>query len=609
MKRITIVPQKKAVSLIPEIVNRNSLCYYLADDYEHFIELRNKCGDKIKIRNLSGIFQETFKEIKGPFLELTAKLNKKYASLDWWGGQLASRSTSATPLLLNITYLFCVKKILSDSYKDVIFIVNSHALSDCISNVAMKAGYQVVSYRTIINKCLGIIRLWLYHAAQITYFFWQVLQSRGAAFKLLKPLPAKKSHAKKRIVIRSWITKGNFNKSGKFKDRNFGPLPAWLCSKNYEVWTLPMFFNLSMKIKEVYALMKDQAQPFLIPDHYIKFSDYSRVLYSRYQMLRRRIENVEINKTNIVPIFNEVMKESGFVPSLLILNLCCPMLKRLKERGFEIDGFYYPFENNAPEKPFILGVRRYFPDSEIVAYQHTVWYPDQLAMFLSKDEVKIHPIADQIICSGPIYLNILKDAGFPYEILKSGPNLRFTSVYNSRVPEDEDTYKQKIILLPLSFDKNLAYELIFKVKVALENTPNYSVCIRTHPLLSKGDLNKFLSEIKMTDFKFADDGVIQDWLLDSYAVISTGGTVAILESVVMGIPVIRVIPDNTFFYDPLAWSSYPIKPVNSALEIRNNLHLTSKMLKEDKHIFHEIGKQVLFDYFTQVDDNNLKVFL
>ena len=71
---------------------------------------KEKFEGKIEIRNLSGIFDEVFQEIKEPFLELITNINKKYHSFEWWGNDLASRSPGATPLLLNITYLFCVKK-------------------------------------------------------------------------------------------------------------------------------------------------------------------------------------------------------------------------------------------------------------------------------------------------------------------------------------------------------------------------------------------------------------------------------------------------------------------------------------------------------------------
>ncbi len=90
---------------------------------------------------------------------------------------------------------------------------------------------------------------------------------------------------------------------------------------------------------------------------------YSNHLKNSIRLLRKRVENAAIEEIDVAPLFNEVLKNQGFLPHLSTLNLCYPMLKRLKEMGFEIDAFYYPFENNAPEKQFILGCRKYFPNS------------------------------------------------------------------------------------------------------------------------------------------------------------------------------------------------------------------------------------------------------
>lgn len=606
-KEIILITKKDALPLLPGIITKNDLCYYLSDDYLYFLKLNKYLPNNCQILNLSGYFQEALRNLRQTFLNLFAELSKKYDSPEWWGTHLASRNSASIPLQLNITYLYCANKILDDSNNRVIFIGESHALLESISRIAREKGYHVIQPRRKIRKAAYSCKLVFLYGYRIVHFILQNLESKKAAFSTLKPLPKRRSDQKKRIVIRTWVTKDAFSKTGEFKDRNFGVLPKWLRSQGYEVWTLPMFFNLDRSLKDMYLLMKSHGEPYLIPDHHLKLTDYLETLYMGFKQLKIPLKDIFMDSMDVTRIFREIQMEQGFNTGMLTLNSYYPLLRRLKESGFEIDEFYYPFENNAPEKIFILGCRRYFPYSRIVAYQHTMWYHDQLGMFLSKDETKIHPIADRIVCSGPIYLNILRDAGFPYEILKLGPNLRFASVYDYKT-KDKETNQKKIVLVPLYSDKNQAYELIFKVKAALEKSSDYSVYIRTHPMLSKNDLDKFLSEIEMIDFKFADDGTIQDWLPKSYAVISTG-SVVVLESAAMGIPVIRVAPDNTFFYDPLAWSSYPIKPVNSASEIRDNLFLISKMLKENKHIFHEIGKQILFDYFTQVDDNTLKVFL
>jgi len=610
MKSVTIVPKDKASSLISKIADRNSSCYYLNDDYMHLTTLRNRFAGKIEIRTLSGIFQETFLEIKEPFLELSARLNKRYDSFEWWGSRIASRNTASIPLVLNITYLFCAVKILLGSDKNVIFIVHSHALSVRISDVAVDLGYEVVRYKDRINEYLKMGRQWLFYEAKILYFFWKVFQSRRAAFRLLKPLPAKKLKAKKRVVFRSWITKGNFDKSGKFRDRNFGSLAEWLRSRDYEVWTLPMFFNLSMSIKKVHELMKDQEDIFLIPDHYLKYSDYVRTAYSGYKLSKRRVEKAEILNIDVSGIFNEVIKNIGFDGSLLLLSLSCSMLKKLKEMGFEIDGFYYAFEGNEPERNFILCCREYFPNSNIVGFQHTTFFSNQLAYHLAPGEKDYHPLPDKIICSGPIYVELHKEARFPPEILVSGPNLRFGHVYTDRsIQRTCRSNERKKLLLTLTFSHDLAFELFEKTKTALGNSIDYKVYVRNHPLLERKKIVAFLDKINMPDYEFSDEGIIQDWFPRVTAVVSAGASITILEAVTAGVPVIRIIPDNTFFYDPFTWPDYPLEPVNTSSEIRQQLLSIEETLDNDKAYFMKIGERVLTQYFTKPTEENMRCFL
>jgi hypothetical protein len=372
-----------------------------------------------------------------------------------------------------------------------------------------------------------------------------------------------------------------------------------------------MFFGLSMSITEVYYLMKKTGLPFLIPEHYLKFSDYFKTCYRGFKMFRQRVENVEIAKTDITLLFNEVIKECGFNYSLITLNLCYPMLKRMKDSGYEIDGFYYPFENNPPEKQFILSCRRYFPNSKIIGFQHTTFFPNQLAYHLGPGENGCHPLPDKIVCSGPFYVGLHKQARFPPEILVSGPNLRYQSVYLNKVDRrDVLTNEKKMLMLPLTFSHDLAFELFVKVKDALKGVQeDYKVYIRSHPLLSKKTLINFLNKIGMEDYVFADDGIIQDWLPKMYAIVTTGGSITILESIVMATPVIRVIPDNTVFFDPFIWPDYPLKPVSDSCEVKQQLEFISELIDKDEETFMKIGNQVLNEYFTKPTEENMSVFV
>ena len=75
MKQISIIPIKRANKLIIE--NKN-IYYYMSQNYDYYLELNKKFGTDIEIRNLSGLFNEVFQDIKNPLIELLAGINKEY---------------------------------------------------------------------------------------------------------------------------------------------------------------------------------------------------------------------------------------------------------------------------------------------------------------------------------------------------------------------------------------------------------------------------------------------------------------------------------------------------------------------------------------------------
>ena len=349
-KCIKIIPKYKAMLLLPKVANPDSACYYLDQDFGYFIKLKDKVGREIEIKNLSGLFQKTFEEIREPFLKEIGRINKQENSIEWWGGQIASRNVATTPLLLNITYLFCIRRLLCEVKGDLILIMDSPALSNCIVGLSNGIDYNVLDYSGKFDRMFKNMKFFAIFFAKIFYLLWEIIKSHKAASGLPKLCPAKEACTKKRVVMRSWVTAGNFDSLKKFKERNFGPLLEWLAGKNYEVWILPMFFNTGMAVGKMYALLKKQKQLFLIPEHYLKFSDYLKAFCESWRMTKKRLKSVKIDGVDVTPIFNEAIKCSGLMYSSLKLNLCGPMLKGMKEVGCEIDSFCYPFENNAPEK-------------------------------------------------------------------------------------------------------------------------------------------------------------------------------------------------------------------------------------------------------------------
>ncbi len=608
------MPVNKAGVLLSRLSNTNVSCYYLSDDLSQFAELQQKHDAKIRIQTLGGLLDETVNEIKVPFLELLAMLNKEKDSHVWWGGQIASGSSTSTPLLLHACYLFCVRKILRSGNERLAFVISSRALGQCIADLSKEYSYEVINHCILVDRVAQRVRTVCKHAVQIAQFFYQVIQSRRAALRIPDSLPEFDSpQAVRRVLIRTWVTQGNFDDSGHFKERNFGVLASWLESRGYVVLHMPMFFNLSMKKAKICELLGQQKERFLLPDRYLRVSDCLVAILDSYRLLETRFSEATLLGVNISPIVNEAVSKVGLPPDLLLLNLQGQSLKYLSDKGIRFDTFYYPFEGNASEKPFILNCRKYYPEAKVIGFQHTTFFPNQLSHHLAIEEKGIHPLPDQLICSGPIYVKLHIEAGFPVEIVQSGPNLRFRSVHEeSRKetrPEGLLNDGKRNLILPLTLSYDLAFELFYKVLQALKGQKDYEVYIRTHPLLSKQKLITFLEKIGFQSYSFADTDAFLDWLPWMTAVVTTCASMTVLEAVTTGVPVIRVVPDNIIFLDPFVWPTYPLKPVNLPSEIKMQLDHIDRMVKTDPNGFAKIGQEVRRGYFAEPSDENLSCFM
>ena len=108
-RQVTIVPKKGSASILSKVIKEHSLCFYLSDDYAFFIDMQDKFKGVMEIKNLSGLFDKTFQDMKESILELVSGLNKKYSSYAWWGGGWLPRALRPRLYSL-ILCIFCAQK-------------------------------------------------------------------------------------------------------------------------------------------------------------------------------------------------------------------------------------------------------------------------------------------------------------------------------------------------------------------------------------------------------------------------------------------------------------------------------------------------------------------
>jgi surface carbohydrate biosynthesis protein (TIGR04326 family) len=410
-------------------------------------------------------------------------------------------------------------------------------------------------------------------------------------------------------VLRSWVTAGSLDAGGRYRDRNFGELPDYLVRQGKEVWTIPLYFSLDRSLFAQINRMSQSGYRFILPEQYLSIWDIVKTLRDGVRALFPDLGDCELDGRKLHRLVTEIHRSVSLHPSYLSYNSVRYLLEKFAERHIRIDCFIYPAENNPPEKSFILAVRKHYPEARLIGFQHTAWLKEQMGVFLLPDEHAYHPLPEKLVCSGRRYLDILRAAGFPPEILVRGPNLRYAAVRSmTRESSPNGDRAPRKLLVILNYDTNQNMELLDKTGQALKGLEDFRVFIKAHPTTDTQKMSGFLQDIGFPAYEWAD-GTVQDWLARVDAVVMTGGSVSSIETIAAGVPLVRVSLENNFDFDCL-WDDYPVSPpASSPGEIRRHLGQALRASTEERMRLIRYGKEMVENYFEPVTPETLQVFL
>lgn len=604
---IFIYSKKKAIDGLATAIKPSDICYYLSDDYRTLTRIRDSLGPNQVIQLLKERFHRAVEEVEAEFMNLSHAINFRNRSDIYWGNALGSRNSGTIPLLRLLVYFHCVRQIMGETSGRLILICDSMALSRVIVDAANNRDIPCrlnFSLRDRLDSTISYTRLILrggYFLIKniLLWFYARTLNIQGIS----------KDGGREKYILRSWITAGCLDGKGNYRDRNFGVLASWLEEQGKETWTIPMYFNLDRNIFQQMKLMARSSTKFLFSEQCLSPFDYIRALIDGIEGAFIDLADIRFEGREISSIIREVHLRSCMSSEQLRLNSVIYVIKNLSKKKIPIHCFAFPFENNATEKPFILAARKYYPGSPVLGFQHTVWFREQLGMFLLSAEQSYYPLPDRIVTSGRRYAEVLVKAGFPATIISPGPNLRYTLLnHNLQTSNMERQNVFQRILIILNYDMNQSMELLEKAGRALAGIHGSGIYVKAHPTISVEAMEIFLRDIRFPAFEWAT-GSVQEWVLKSDVVIMTGSSVSNLETIATGVPLIRISLENNFDFDCL-WDEYPFAPfISNVNEIHHYLVKAMQMSSEERERLIMFGKEIVRNYFEPVTPENLKVFL
>lgn len=566
---------------------------YLSDDYSSFIKIRDFLDSDITIENVSENFSTIYNIIVAPFIQILTDIGKKVDPSVWWSGEIASRSTTACELLRDSIYAEYARKIISESHESsILFVCENVSLVKCIHKIAHKYGKAIhdeysgvgkfdlrISFLTYIYKIIVFI---------VRFFYIKIIGRNNI-------IPLEMLKRRKIIVLRSWITDGTVDSSGAYHDRNFGKLPGLMKKAGYNIVVIPMMFNVGRSLKNHLKKMATTGETFVIPALQVSIFSFIFPIFLELKRLKINIKNIQLNGIDIADIFHYHMRRQAFRTDLMMHSLVYPMMKKMFKNRIEVEQFIYAFENLTVEKLFIIAVKKYYPGSLLKAFQHTIIVPQQAATFLHDSERSVHPFPDEIICSSRMFKKILSQLNFPDTILKEGPALRYAALKKYPFLRKNRQNDEEIkICTPLSYNDNLTFETLDKLHAALLLTLGMKcvVYIKPHPLTNMTRLHTFLKTRQQFNYTFIEDPCTTIFKeVDIAAFVGT--SIVQLEAAACGIPILRIIPDNTFHMDPFNWFDYPVEAARFPRDISEKINecllvpheVTRKIAEKCKNVF------------------------
>jgi surface carbohydrate biosynthesis protein (TIGR04326 family) len=427
------------------------------------------------------------------------------------------------------------------------------------------------------------------------------------------------------VLFRSWVTRGNFETGGVYRERNFGSLHDTVRERGFESWILPLFFNLERSLWNELRELNKSSQKFLLMEDVLRPIDYIRTFLKGFLVYFISFPKIDWNilssKTQLFTsigldsLIQESHRRTSIGVMLQNFEMAGAFFSRLKSRGVSLHKVIYPMEGNAPEKSLVLAARDSYPNAEIIGFQHSSWYRENLASYIGKAERAIHPTPDRVICTGSRYLSIFEECGYPSDKLSLGPSLRFAAaVHRGEVRKFSRIQSLKEVVIVLNFNSNQSLELLYKAGKALQIYKNaspdrdFKIRIKIHPVLAVEEVKEFLVRANFPHYEWETRTVIEA-ARSADVVFMTAGSISNLEVISTGSPLLRISLDLEFNLDPL-WDNYPLGNfVRNTEEILEKLKFLENSDSSFWNDFETFAQKIRREYFEPITNENIEVFI
>jgi hypothetical protein len=574
-------------------------------------QLRNK-GQRIEIVEK---LQETAWSLRQPYIDYIGKLGLENNSILWWTSSLSEKNPFISKVFLYCCYIKVCKNILNSKDKErcLLFFVENRALRRClIQNLFTHHEYDIFRIESFSHTVFELFRDVFEIVVQKGGFLVNTIYHVLLAKYLyrMNPLSKGKLHKSENIFIHTWVDHRSFDTNNKYQESFFGDLAHRIINKGKNVIIIPTVLG-RVSYRETLKRMIQSNENFLLPEVFLNITDILRaamnaILNFPKKRVYPRFGDIEISKI----IFNNC-KRDWIETRIETVLLFYDVVKHWKNAGISIESFIYTYENHVEEKVFCLALRRFYPFTTIIGYQHSTVSKMLLNYFFSKDELPILPFPDKIITNGIYPERVFKESGYDSKKVVCGGAIRYSHFLGEVIKDSAIGFKKDntshVILVTPSAGRAEAAELFWKVLKAFEPLTKYKIVLKCHPLTPYHRIAKYLSVKSLPPHLIISDKPVSELLKESSILIYTDSTTCI-EALSADIPALHISSGFFIDRDPLDFrpdaKMNACSPVDIVNCVRNTLELNEKTPSEKRKQWRQVSSEV----FGTVDDSVYALF-
>jgi len=548
---------------------------------------------------------EIAKETRKDYTELISIVSQNNSlgnNIDWWVQSPASRNTIASPLFYYLCIIRLINRLINENHYISEIIVDSFALKIIIRDLVSKRSVRIPVHgpnNSIANRLHRIIKNIEIVINTLKEKLYMLIYSRRTKY-LQKPMIDGSL-----TLIDTFVYPGYIS-----KDRYYNGLWENLSKDERSLtYFVPTLNNIpAYDIISAYEELRKSDKNFLIKEDYLKFSDLIFSILHSLRILFLKIKRVSFLEMDISPLIREEILGFNEFRNAVEALLNFRFAKALKKNRIDIRLVINWFENQAVGKGWNAGFSHFHPGIRTIGYRGYVTSDLYLCSLPSKCENINNILPQEIAVIGKELSDSTREFDSTLKT-KIVPAFRFSHLWENHLVIPSSKYFTIFFALTHSWDESKAI-----VKVLLDNLDfitnnDFRVIVKPHPSMNIKIVKNLIGSDYSNIIQLVDESFI-DCLSKSNIVIS-GLSGAVIESLVLGIPVILLRNHRGISFNPIPkeipqgiWNM-----CDSSDEIIGLIKEYRRNSDEQLQAYKELGKLVRKNYFEPVNKQSVYSFL